>query len=40
MLGVLLAGSPPGRRFPGPADALDLLRAASRHASGHDQDPM
>ncbi|WIM95660.1 hypothetical protein ACTOB_007785 [Actinoplanes oblitus] len=27
MLGVLLAGSPPGRRFPTPADALDLLRA-------------
>ncbi|GAA2889016.1 hypothetical protein Acy02nite_58810 [Actinoplanes cyaneus] len=27
MLGVLLAGSPPGRRLPRPADALDLLRA-------------
>ncbi|GAA4592608.1 hypothetical protein BJY16_000691 [Actinoplanes octamycinicus] len=27
MLGVLLAGSPPGRRFPGPGDALDLVRA-------------
>lgn len=27
MLGVLLAGSPPGRRFPSPADAFDLVRA-------------
>ncbi len=27
MLGVLLAGSPPGRRLPRPADAFDLLRA-------------
>ncbi|BCY14747.1 hypothetical protein [Actinoplanes sp. L3-i22] len=28
ILGVLLAGSPPGRRFPSPADAVDLLRSA------------
>ncbi|AEV88399.1 hypothetical protein ACWT_7389 [Actinoplanes sp. SE50] len=26
MLGVLMAGSPPDRRFPGPADAVDLIR--------------
>ncbi|WP_436526747.1 hypothetical protein [Actinoplanes sp. HUAS TT8] len=28
MLGVLLAAAPPGRRFPGPADAFDLVRGA------------
>ncbi|GLW29789.1 hypothetical protein [Actinoplanes regularis] len=27
MLGVLMAGSAPGRRFPTPADAMDLLRS-------------
>ncbi|GIF36435.1 hypothetical protein [Actinoplanes xinjiangensis] len=27
MIGVLLSGAPPGRRFPAPADAMDLIRA-------------
>jgi hypothetical protein len=27
MIGVLMSGSEPGRRFPTPADAIDLLRA-------------
>ncbi|GAA2681519.1 hypothetical protein [Actinoplanes palleronii] len=40
MIGVLLAGSPPGRRFPAPADALDLVRAGLTAPLGHPFPPL
>ncbi|KUL29505.1 hypothetical protein [Actinoplanes awajinensis] len=40
MIGVLLAGSPPGRRFPAPADALDLVRAGLTARLGHAFPPL
>ncbi|GGN54880.1 hypothetical protein GCM10010112_05030 [Actinoplanes lobatus] len=35
MVGVLMSGAEPGRRFPSPADALDLLRAGLTARLGH-----